>query len=274
MKFLIPLSILVIGCAHRPSVDPLAHSWRVDPQGVSTGMPNYVLSPELYDDAAAAIAAPVRAPASDEDMAREMEAAEKRPSLRRLYFRALFQQWRDLAAHTGRDEALKSCPQYHHDKLMVEEEGPRRGSLVVQAVKPAQAHLAFYPEWSLPAGSATVWASKASDPRQALKRHESRLRRELRTMCEEGATDSYFRLENMVTYFAADDRLSRPDGFRAMLKIPVFSTMLLVGAVQEGGQGGLNGHDLRLLEKVKGLQLRNYIVELKKKRELARTGAL
>jgi len=155
MKRILPLIILAVGCAHRPAQDPLAQSWRVDEKGVSTGMPNFVLSPELYEQAAAAKVARTPASsdvASDEALAREMEEAEKRPSLRRLYFRALFQQWRDLAAHTGRSEALKSCPQYHHDKLIVEEEAPRRGSLVLQSARPAQEHLAFYPEWALPSG--------------------------------------------------------------------------------------------------------------------------
>lgn len=259
MKTSLIALILAVGCAHEAKQNNVAGTWRVDEKSVSTGMPNFVLSPELYSVAASQTTTTERAPASDEALAQEMEQAEKRPSLRRLYFRALYQQWRGLSSKAS----VGVCPQYHHDKLMVEEQAPRTGSLVLESQRPSADKLALYPEWSL-----------TGKPHSGLKRHQIQLKRELTTMCEEGATDSYFRLENMVTYFSATGKLERPEGFQALLKIPVFSTMLLVGAIQEGQVNSLTNYDRDLLNEVRGLQLQNYIVELKKKRSQYKMGAL
>jgi hypothetical protein len=251
--------ILAVGCAHQAKQDPLVGTWRVDEKSVTTGMPNYVLSPELYSAAAHQSRAVERAPASDEALAQEMEQAEKKPSLRRLYFRALYQQWRALSARAS----MGVCPQYHHDKLLVEEQALRHGSMVLTSQRPSVEKLALYPEWSL-----------HGKPQQGIKLHEKQLKRELLTLCEEGVTDSYFRLENMVTYFAGAGKLERPEGFQALLKIPVFSTMLLVGAIQENQVNPLTTYDRELLDEVRGLQLQHYIVELKKKRSQIKMGAL
>ncbi len=249
-----------VGCAHkyRAPASDLPGDWRVDRHEVNTGMPNYVLSPEVFASAAPGA---VRAPASDEQLVREMEEAEKKPSLRRMYFRALYQQWKELSASAGRKANLRSCPQYHHDRLVLDEEGRAPGRSFA-STRPSKENLALYPEWALVSGGKPVWKSKGAAPK-ALKRglaaHVRKLGREVRQMCEEGATDAFFRLENMVSYHAGRPEFQGREGMAALLKIPVFSNVLLMRAAP-------TAHEKRLVEEAHAWQLEAYLVQLEKKR--------
>jgi hypothetical protein len=73
----------------------------------------------------------------------------------------------------------------------------------------------------------------------------------------------------MVTY-----RLKGKEYMKALLKIPSFSTMLLLTTLQSAPQRTLNRQDLDLLEEVNGFQLQNYIVELRNQRQQLVIGAL
>ena len=269
-------SFLFVGCAHKVNPKTLPGNWKVDERALSTGMPNYPLSEEVF---ARAQETQKRAPAStDQELAEELERTEQKPSLRRLYFRALYQQWQDVAHAASGEPKLRSCPQYHHDKTVMDETRSEMSSFVVGA-KPAAEHLPYYPEWALSvktkAGARPVWTAGGKKlVTSALKTHASKLRRELNTLCEEGTSDAYFRLENMVTYIADKPEFQQQEGLRALLKIPVFSTMLLVKSVQGGPQVRFTRHDEELLREVKGFQLQRYIVELKKQRHTLVTGSL
>jgi hypothetical protein len=277
-KILIPLtlSILVVGCATQKSVSNLPAKWRVDENGVTTGMPNYPLAPEIF--ARVQKQTPTRAPAStDKELAAAIEADDKKPSLRRLYFRSLYQSWREVAQMSDRSTDLRSCPQFHHDKVVLDEKSEPRMPFSFGA-KPSAEHLPFYPEWALQVkteqGTAPVWQlGQKKMIKRAMASHEFKLRRELKSLCEEGASDSYFRLENMVTYFSNKEGLQTDKGMTALLKIPVFSTMLLVKSVQGSPSVNFSSHDQELLTAVKGFQLQNYIVELKKERLKELTGS-
>jgi len=269
-------SFLIVGCAHKANPKSLPGNWKVDERALSTGMPNYPLSEEVF---ARAQKVQERAPAStDQELADEIEKAEHKPSLRRLYVRALYQQWQDVAHAASGEAKLKSCPQYHHDKTVMDEGKSETNSFVVGA-KPAAEHLPYYPEWALNVKTATgarpVWTAGGKKlVSRALKSHAVKLNRELKVLCEEGTSDSYFRLENMVTYIADKPEFQQQEGLRALLKIPVFSTMLLVKSVQGGPQVRFSRHDEELLREVKGFQLQRYIVELKKQRQQLVTGSL
>jgi len=269
-------SFFVVGCAHKINLTTLPGNWKVDERALSTGMPNYPLSEEVF---AHSQKTQDRAPAStDQELAEALERGDQKPSLRRLYFRALYQQWQDVA-QAGQGEAkLKSCPQYHHDKTVMDEAQPSTNLFVVGA-KPQAEHLPYYPEWALNVktenGARPAWtAGGKKHVTRALKSHAFKLRRELNTLCEEGTSDSYFRLENMVTYIASKPEFQQQEGLRALLKIPVFSTMLLVKSVQGGPQVRFSHHEEELLQEVKGFQLQRYIVELKKQRQQLVTGSL
>lgn len=279
-------SLVLAACSHqapKTAADPLAQAWRVEDKGpVTTGMPNYILSLEAFM-AAGASRDLERAPAGAEAMMKELESQEsgQRPSLRRLYFRSLYRQWQGLAAHHGQTN-LKSCPQFHHDKLMIDEEKSFGSTGSVALARPVQAELAYYPEWQLPvrAGKSApiVWMHQGGGEKlmgRALQTHAKKIHRELGKLCEKGASDAYFRLENMVTYYADRPELQAKSGLRALLKIPAFSTMLLMGAMApEGKDQGLSVHDRNLLKEVRGGQFERYVSELRRHRFRPTTGGI
>jgi hypothetical protein len=261
MKHLLTL-LLISSCAHQTS-PKLILGEVIDEKGVSTGMPNFVLQKDLIEKAQS-----TRAPASvmsDEELTQSLE---KKPSLRRLYFRVVYKQWRELQALTGSARELKYCPQFHHDRVVLDESHSPQPSHYVLAAKPKSEELAFYPEWLLPDQSQIpVWHS--SNVSAGFKLHTHKIFQELSEICESGASDSYYRLENMVTY-----RLKGKEYMKALLKIPSFSTMLLLTTLQSAPQRTLNRQDLDLLEEVNGFQLQNYIVELRNQRQQLVIGAL
>lgn len=275
---LMTILALGAGCAHRAEPLQKNHAgWRVSDKKVTTGMPNYYLSPEVFVESSKLAKENGRDPASDEALAKELEAQEKKPSLRRLYFRVVYQQYKELSSN-----ALNVCPQYHHDRLTMDEAAAKAGVFFgPELARPKGEHLAYYPEWALPVRkngkSVPVWRVKGAAKKllaRAVQTHQRKLRRELKTLCEEGTSDAYFRLENLATYFAGQASFQNQEGFRALLKIPAFSTMLLLKTAQNGAMPSFNEHDHRLLEEVHGLQLERYIVELRKKRSGLLTGAL
>ncbi len=278
IMFSLALTLSFVGCAHK-TTPILPGEWKVGEGKLSTGMPNYPLSAEAFASAQKKEA--LRAPAtamSDEALAQELEKNEQKPSLRRLYFRALYQQWREISQMSGADNELRSCPQYHHDQVVINEVQLGVKPHLVGS-KPSANHLPFYPEWALnvrtEAGMVPVWkVGKQRQATEATKSHAQKLRRELKTLCEEGTSDSYFRLENIVTYATAKAEYQQAEGMRALLKIPVFSTMLLMKSIQGHSQAQFNSYDQELLNEVQAFQLQNYIVELKSRRQQLVTGSL
>ncbi len=256
------ITLALASCAHQ-SIQKVVMSDVIDEKGVSTGMPNFVLQKDLIEKVQGS-----RAPASimsDEELAMSLE---KKPSLRRLYFRVVYKQWAELKRLTGSQTELKFCPQFHHDRVVIDEAKPTQSPHYVLAPKPRTEELAFYPEWLLTDHTQSpVWLS--SDVRVGFEVHTQKIFKELSEVCETGASDSYYRLENMVTY-----RLKGKEYMKALLKIPSFSTMLLLTTLQSAPQRTLNRQDLDLLEEVNGFQLQNYIVELRNQRQQLVIGAL
>ena len=247
------IALALVGCAQTPprhSVPPLA-SFSVDQSALSTGMPNFPLDRPLLE---AAVAAPARAPAavSDDALVKLLEQDERKPSLRRLYFRALYQEWRQLQT-LAEARPLKACPQFHHDRVVTDEQSAPL-TLSLSAARPAPEELSYYPEWALA-------LERRLDLRTALREHTETLRLELQELCEAGSSDGYFRLENLVTYH---DRLEGLARTRALLKIPVFSSMFLVRTLSHES---FSVAERELLESSRGLQLEKYIVELRKRRQ-------
>ena len=262
MLRLLIISLLAFSCAHRaPESVKLAHV--IDEKGVSTGMPNFVLSPELMEKSQSA-----RAPAStmsDDELAQSLD---RKVSLRRLYFRVVYQQWKELKNLSSHSSELKFCPSFHHDRVVLDESESMRSNYLL-APKPQSHELAFYPEWLLVTHEqAPVW-TQAATPQEGLVVHTEKIHQELLGLCESGSSDAYYRLENMVTY-----RLKGKEYLKALLKIPAFSSMLLLSSVQSAPQRLLSRQDLDLINEVNGFQLQNYIVELRNQRQQLVIGAL
>ena len=258
----IAFTLLAFSCAHQaPIVPKLSHV--IDEKGVSTGMPNFVLSPELLEKSQS-----VRAPASvmsDDELAQSLE---NKVSLRRLYFRVVYQQWKELKALSQHQSELRFCPSFHHDRVVLDESEFMRSNYLL-APRPQSSELAFYPEWLLVTREqAPVW-TQASTPKEGLEVHTEKIHQELMGLCESGSTDAYYRLENMVTY-----RLKGKEYLKALLKIPAFSSMLLLSSVQSAPHRLLSRQDLDLIKEVNGFQLQNYIVELRNQRQQLVIGAL
>lgn len=274
VSLLIILSFAAISCASQREVAKLPGEWKVDNKKVTTGMPNYPLSEKVFQRSIAQ----GRKPASltDQELAQELE--KEKPSLRRLYFKALYQQWRVLSKFSQKSTELNSCPQFHHDKVVMDEK-QQDLSLVVAGPKPSADQLPFYPEWALKVKSkerfVPVWHTNGGkNLTSALAHHATKIRRELSVMCEDGASDAYFRLENMVTYVVKKPEFQSKNGLQALLKIPVFSTMLLLKSLEGAPAARFAAVEQELLNEVQGFQLQQYIVELRKERQQLYTGSL
>jgi hypothetical protein len=128
----------------------------------------------------------------------------ERKSPRRVYFSALFYQYLTLAAQLEKKSAVEVCPQFHHDKLEVQE------SFVPSVSSLYTPEMIFTSQFSLQDYFATI---------------ES----EISLLCEEGLSDNYYKFDNLITHFAPrEDFHRRPDSMPALLKIPVFANYYLL----------------------------------------------
>lgn len=126
-------------------------------------------------------------------------AGQEKKSLRRVYFTVLYQQYLKLAHVVHASNEVKFCPQFHHDKIEVEEKH--------------QGFNAF---------------TKVENP-QTLNSHFSNIKEEVLTLCDEGRSDNYYKFDNLITYHANRAQFHRDSAsMKAVLKIPVFANYYLL----------------------------------------------
>ena len=261
--FFIGLFILTTSCAHKKSLE-VAHEIPVNPDWVNAE--NFVSS---------------RTPASAEEFLNDIEKLDhqKKTSLRRVYFKALYDQYlRWNQAQEGMNP-LSSCPQYHHDKLTVEETYQAQKAFVTPVSSyPSKEELMSHPEWFLSLKKkgkkmrAFEWGQKEkANPQvamnKAIKGQWKNLEQELTVMCEEGVSENFFKIENIVTYFSnREDFDSGVKGLKAFMKIPVFANILIENSVTHASASDieLSRFEDELLNYASAWQIRSYAFQLKK----------
>jgi hypothetical protein len=197
MKFTVLVaSLLVVGCSHLKQEDKVA-----------VELP---FAPELVAEMQKRVG---RAPANFE----ATEEGGKSP--RRVYFSALYHQYLILGSHLGQTSDLRSCPQFHHDKIETDSFITPTFT-IPQNSRVGSEGRAFFPE--------LVFTKDFS-----LTDHLQSIKEEVSILCEEGVSDNYYKFDNLITHYASKASFhSRPDSMKSVLKIPVFANYYLLKMLQ------------------------------------------
>lgn len=136
-------------------------------------------------------------------------------STRKVYFSALYEQYRSLGSYLGNDDKVNSCPQFHSEKQELDKRvfvTPKHSSPSDVAVQNTK----YFPE-------------QAFTKSYSLSDYQKTVKAELVTLCEEGVSDNYFKYENLVTHFSKNNAFHRtPASMTSVLKIPIFANHYLV----------------------------------------------
>lgn len=134
-------------------------------------------------------------------------------SPRRVYFSALYEQYRTLGHYFGKEEPLRSCPQFHNEKNEVEKK--ELAIFDEEAWKKSSYDTRYFPEKTF--------------SKESFASYHNVLKNEIITLCEEGVSDNYFKYENLVTHFANNGSFHRSKtAMKSLLKIPVFANYYIV----------------------------------------------
>lgn len=250
--------VLISACSHGP--------YSVEPQeDFFTQIP---IKPELM------VFKTKRQTASLEQWLKEAEDKNK-PSLKRIYFRAFYAQNIELMNLLGKEKKTFSCPQFHHDKLIVDEKFYNLEKLnLKQAAYPQNHDLSLYPEWTLSMKhqgkrmDAYEWGQKKKlAPGLALKKaykaYSHKREKELEELCESGFSENYFKFENLVTYFSnKENYFNTVGGLKALFKIPLFAHMMIGQSVKNDPVLSLSIFEREALDRSMAWQVEEYIVQL------------
>jgi hypothetical protein len=183
-----------------------------------------------------------RAPASfDED-----SLSEKSP--RRVYFSALYHQYLTLGHFLGKRTDIKSCPQFHHDKIETDSGLVPKVSLY-QSTHVDSEGKDFFPEL-------------AFGKEYPLNDYHLAIRSELEGLCEDGVSDNFFKFDNLITHYAHKNSFHQdPRAMGAVLKIPVFANFYLVKMLEVPGLNITSPEEKRFIRLTRTQWFENYVTE-------------
>lgn len=183
-----------------------------------------------------------RAPAS---MSVE-DFSEKSP--RRVYFSALYHQYMTLSEFLGKKSDVKTCPQFHHDKLEADSNIVPKVSLY-QTSNVGDEGKAFFPELAF-----------SSD--FSLKDYHLVIKNEIRTLCEEGVSDNFYKFDNLITHYSKKNSFHKdPKAMASVLKIPVFANFYLVKMLEIPGFNHTSSEEKRFIKLTNTHWFENYVTE-------------
>lgn len=167
-------------------------------------------------------------------------------SPRRVYFSALYEQYRNLGHYLGQNEEIKSCPQFHIEKTTVDKK-----------------EFAKFNTESWKEGSDTRLYPEKAFSREAFLAHHQAVKAEVLTLCEDGVSDNYFKYENLVTHFAHSGSFHHSKtAMKSLLKIPVFANYYIVEMMSEKPH-----HEKKFIELSKTNWFDHYVSEASHKRK-------
>lgn len=209
-------------------------------EGVKTnsGMPNFYLSEDFV---------PKKKEVSRSIASVTIDHNLEEVNNKKVYFLTLLGQYNRFNSLLGKtNEDIKVCPFFHNSivrqgkylrKLKENASGIKGKDYLRVSYSPNL--LPLFPELSLPVNeeeNVYQYTSqfKSNDMIQsfvkvAMEEHAARNKKELKKLCEYGASDNYYLFENLLTHFNTEDAFNNSmDSLRAVLKIPVFANLLLL----------------------------------------------
>ncbi len=254
MKWISPVlvSFLAVGCSSLTS------------QFVDSGHPTFTVDKELVTKAQdfhfkkSSSRAPASVLTEEQEMESLMDEATKTEGrgLRRVYFSLLYQQYNQFSYLMNKSIDLKFCPQFHHDKTAMDEK-LKRSFYKRELSKSMQTHAVYFPETNL------------SHKKEAVELLAG-VKKELTELCDEGVTDDYYKLENVVTYFSTKESFHRsPESMGSLLKMPVFAHLYYLKTVEAPftvADTQFNDLEKELLDRTGAKWVHQYVVEVRKKR--------
>lgn len=253
MKWIAPVlvSFLAVGCSTIAQLtDSGAHTFTVDKELVAKAQNLHFKKSQT------------RGPASVQSEEAEIEHLMKEDkkqegrALRRVYFSLLYQQYHHLSYLMTKTTDLKFCPQFHHDKTSMDEQ-IRKSSYKGELFKSMETYAVYFPETNL------------SHNKEALDLLDN-LKGELVELCDDGVTDDYYKLENVVTYFSTKESFHRsPEAMESLLKMPVFAHLYYLKTVEAPfsvADTHFNDLEQELLDRTGAKWVHQYVVEVRKKR--------
>lgn len=187
-----------------------------------------------------------RAPASLED-----ELSQKSP--RRVYFSALYHQYLTLGKHLGKKTDIKSCPQFHHDKLETD------SSLLPKVT--------FTQSTDVDAEGKDYFPELAFNKDFSLRDYHKTVKTEIEILCEDGDSDNYYKFDNLVTHYSHKKSFHQdPKAMASVLKIPVFANFYLVKMLEIPGLKLTSPEEKRFILLTQTHWFENYVTEASRMR--------
>ena len=150
----------------------------------------------------------------------ESDLSEKSP--RRVYFSALYHQYLTLGHFLGKKTEIKSCPQFHHDKIETD------SGLVPKVT--------LYQSSNVDSEGKDFFPELAFGKEYQLSDYHVVIRSEIEELCEEGVSDNFYKFDNLITHYAHKESFHQdPTAMTAVLKIPVFANFYLVKMLEVPG---------------------------------------
>jgi hypothetical protein len=187
-----------------------------------------------------------RAPASVKD-----ELSQKSP--RRVYFSALYHQYLTLGKHLSKKTDIKSCPQFHHDKLETD------SSLLPR--------VSFTPSSDVDSEGKDFFPELAFNEDFSLRDYHKTVKAEIETLCEDGESDNYYKFDNLVTHYSTKQSFHQDTkAMASVLKIPVFANFYLVKMLEIPGLKFTSPEEKRFIKLTQTHWFENYVTEASRMR--------
>lgn len=218
------LSVLLVSCAHFG-----------DDQKVAVQFP---YATELLQKVQMSAS---RTPASmDEELTRK--------SPRRVYFSALYHQYLTLGQHLNKKADIKSCPQFHHDKIETD------SSLLPK--------VSLYPSTDVESEGKDYFPELAFNNDFSLRDYHKTVKAEIQILCEDGDSDNYYKFDNLVTHYSHKKSFHQdPKAMASVLKIPVFANFYLVKMLEIPGLKFTSPEEKQFIQLTQTQWFENYVTE-------------
>ncbi len=277
------LVLILFGCTtsfqqFAPGLD------RVASENVNSGMPNFYLMDFEFQKLK-------RAPASQ---SKGQNSKLTKLNDKKIYFLTLYSQHLWMKSLVEDKEDLKTCPQFHHEMVTINEDIKRVEELYSKAkfrqkneYSISEGQLPYFPELSLAVTPQTKVhdylssSSKSAILKTALSNHYKINKEEIKSLCEYGGSDNFYVFSNLTNHFRKNPEFHySTEAFKALLKTTVFANMMLFQSmlgdtvalptvIGHYPFSSYNKFEEELMSRVRVEWVKDYFTTLKTKRAVA-----
>jgi len=186
--------------------------------------------------------------------ARRPASLQIQKSNRRIYFTTLYHQYKTLARAVQSKADLDSCPQFHHDKINVDEH-PLEQIQWFSKFKNEKHHDFLFPE--------AIFKNQS-----AVMSYFGSIETEVKELCENGYSDNFYKFDNLVVYHTGkNDFHQKVSSMKAVLKIPIFANFYLLKMMRNPFERLEESSELSsFIEKSNTFWFKEYVLVAQKKR--------